>query len=1084
VAYILAFALAVVIVGGFLRWHVASLYQQEMAKWQARQASDADDRAQRVSDWLAGRQADAQFFSTLPSVRNTLQAFYDAGRFPRRLAGNLRELSASLDEIARLSDARVYVLNRDAHVVALSSRSVPLDPLLTEIGRQVAQTGSSRIDLVGNTPNEALISFAVAIAPEPGPLEESRTPGQPLGVILVVLDAAHTLFPLVTREVIPTQTGETILVRREGSDLVYFSPLHWGSGSAQDLRFPLSAAPAPARLALQGRKTFVEYNDYRGVPVLAATQYIPLTGWGLVRKIDRAEALKVYGRMAITEDLAGGLLITLLGGLLMFHRRHVLMRILKQAGETRAHLAAIVDSSEDAIIGKRLDGTIASWNFGAEQLYGYPAREVMGRSIALLVPADLPNELPEILEKIKRGERVEHFETERVRKDGTCVCVSLTVSPLKDAAGAIVGASSIARDITERKRAEVALREKEEDFRTLFESMLNGFAYCKMHFEQNQPRDFTYLNVNSAFETLTGLKHVVGKRVSEVIPGILESAPELIETYGRVALTGIPERFETFVAALGMWFSIAVYSPRKEYFVAVFDVITERKRTEEALRAAALQMRLILEAAGEAVYGVDREALLTFVNPAATRMLGYKAEELIGRNAHVVFHHSRPDGTAYPVEDCHLTHSIFRNGAAIQGEEWYWRKDGSGFPVQLSAAPMREFGRVVGAVVTFSDITERKRTEEALRASETQFRRLFEAAKDGILILDADTGTIKDVNPFLCDLLDFPRADLLGKKLWEIGPLQDALLSKASFEDLQSKGYVRYEDLPLETRKGKRVEVEFVSNLYSVDQHKVIQCNIRDITERRRAERALEKRTRELTSSQQALEQNAQELTRSNTELQQFAYVASHDLQEPLRTMASFAQLLERRYRGKLDANADEFIHFIVGGASRMQGLINDLLAYSRVGSRGNGFAPTDCATVFDQAVANLQTAITESGAVVTHGPLPTVPGDGAQLIQVFQNLVANSIKFRGSLAPQMHIAAQQRPSDWVFSIKDNGIGIDPQYADRIFEVFQRLHNSTKYPGSGIGLAIAKKIVERHGGRIWFESQPQQGATFFFTLPA
>jgi PAS domain S-box-containing protein len=620
---------------------------------------------------------------------------------------------------------------------------------------------------------------------------------------------------------------------------------------------------------------------------------------------------------------------------------------------------------------------------------------------------------------------------------------------------------------TEHQRPDGALRDREEDFRSLFENMLNGFAYCKMHFEQNQPQDFTYLDVNRAFETLTGLKHVVGRRVSEVIPGIRKSDPEIFEAYGRVALTGIPERFETFLNALGMWCSIAVYSPRKEYFVAVFEVITERKRAEEArarlaaivessddaiigkrldgtivswnrgaerlygyqaqevmgrsialllppdladdlpvilekikrgelvehyetervrkggarvfvsltvspLRGAAgvvlgassiarditgrretektaeglaRQMRSILEAAGEGVYGVDREAVLTFVNPAATRILGYEAEELIGHSAHTAFHHSRPDGTAYPVEDCRLAHSVLRTGIATQHEDWFWRKDGSGFPVQLSAAPMKESGKVVGAVVTFNDITERKRTEQVL---------------------------------------------------------------------------------------AKRSE----------------------------------------------------ELERSNTELQQFAYISSHDFQEPLRTMASFAQLLERRYQGKLDANADDFIQFIVDGATRMQGLINDLLAYSRVGSRGKDFVPTDCTTVFDQAVANLQMAITESGAIVTHDPLPTVPCDGAQLLQVFQNLVGNSIKFRDSTAPRVHVGAEQNPSEWVFSVKDNGIGIDQQYANRIFEVFQRLHNSTQYPGTGIGLAIAKKIVERHGGRIWVESQLHQGATFLFTLPA
>jgi PAS domain S-box-containing protein len=955
-AYILAFTLVVVMVGGFLCWHITNLYQQEMANWRDRQATDADDRTQRVSDWLADRQSEARFFATYPSVRNALRAHCDAGDLPGCSSGSRQELTASLDEIERVySDARIYVLDRAGHVIARSSRSVPLRPQLTEICRKAPEAGVSRIDLVGKTAEETLLSFSVAVVPEPGTLGVRQAPGQPLGVVLVVLDAAHTLFPLVAREPVPTQTGETILVRREGNDMVYFSPLRHVPISSPDLRFPLSGAPAPAHLALEGRKTVVVYNDYRGVPVLAATQYIPLAAWGLVRKIDLAEALRNYHRMAISEGLAGCLLITILVGLMIFHRRYVLTRVLKQAGEARAHLAAIVESSEDAIIGKRLDGTIASWNRGAERLYGYQAREMMGRSIALLLPPDLSDDLPVILEKINRGEVVEHYETERMRKDGTRVCVSLTVSPLKDAAGAVVGASSIARDITARKRA-----------------------------------------------------------------------------------------------------------------------------------------------------------------------------------------------------------------------------------------------------------------EEALRDSEIQFRRLFEAAKDGILILDADTGEIKDVNPFLSDLLDFPRADLLGKKLWEIGPLQDALLSRTSFEDLQSKGYVRYEHLPLETRNGKRIEVEFVSNVYNVNQLKVIQCNIRDIsarkdaeehlvqmesryrglleaapdamvvvnqggeivllnlqaekqfgycrdelvgknvksiipegfaerliadalrsvedalaqqigtgielagrrkngsdfpieimlsplkstegilvtaairdiTERKRAEEALQKRTRELTYSQEALEGKAQELTRSNTELQQFAYVISHDLQEPLRTMASFAQLLQKRYQGKLDASADDFIHFIVDGATRMQGLIHDLLAYSRVESHGKDFVPTDCTTVFGHALANLQMAVIESGAVVTHDPLPTVQGDGVQLIQVFQNLVGNGLKFRDSRPPRVHVAAEQRPSEWVFSVKDNGIGIDPQYAHRIFEVFQRLHNRTEYPGSGIGLAITKRIVERHGGRIWVESRPHQGATFFFTLPA
>jgi len=468
---------------------------------------------------------------------------------------------------------------------------------------------------------------------------------------------------------------------------------------------------------------------------------------------------------------------------------------------------------------------------------------------------------------------------------------------------------------------------------------------------------------------------------------------------------------------------------------------------------------------------------------------------------------------------------------------------------------------------------ERYQNEAALQTSEEKFKRLFETAQDGILLLDADTGTITEANPFLEKMLGYPHSKLVGKKIWEIGPLKDILTSQEAFRELQQNEYIRYESLPLETIDGRRCDVEFVSNVYQVAGQKVIQCNIRDITVRRQTEeeivmlakfpsenpnpvlrldregrilyanassegllvtwgcqrgdcapapwpevacQALAGRKNlsietlcgeqvfgmsvapiveadyvnlygrditELKLTEKEMKLKQAELERSNAELEQYAYIASHDLQEPLRMISSYLLLLERRYKGKLDRDADEFIAFAVDGATRMQGLIEDLLAYSRIGKHAKPFQPVESEQALTQALTNLQMAIQESKAKISYDPLPTVMADDSQLTQLFQNLVGNAIKFHKKKPPLVHIAVQPGPGEWVFSICDNGIGVDPSYGDRIFEMFQRLHSRTKYSGTGIGLAICKKIVERHGGRIWVESQPDKGSTFYFTIP-
>jgi len=279
---------------------------------------------------------------------------------------------------------------------------------------------------------------------------------------------------------------------------------------------------------------------------------------------------------------------------------------------------------------------------------------------------------------------------------------------------------------------------------------------------------------------------------------------------------------------------------------------------------------------------------------------------------------------------------------------------------------------------------------------------------------------------------------------------------------------VVYESMNM-AKDGSMLPVEVSSSIIRYDGSDVYLSMVRDITERRQTE--------------ETQKQLMDELVKSNAELQQFAYVASHDLQEPLRMVASYVQLLERRYHDILDDDARDFIEFASDGASRMQLMIDDLLEYSRVDTAGHAFSTTSTEKAMQIATINLKEAIEESGVEITHDPLPTIEADQSQIIQVLQNLLANSIKFRGQKKPLIHVSADQDDGEWIFSVSDNGIGIEEQYGDRIFTIFQRLHGREEYPGTGIGLAVCKRIMERHQGRIWFDSEPGSGTTFNFSIP-
>jgi len=368
-----------------------------------------------------------------------------------------------------------------------------------------------------------------------------------------------------------------------------------------------------------------------------------------------------------------------------------------------------------------------------------------------------------------------------------------------------------------------------------------------------------------------------------------------------------------------------------------------------------------------------------------------------------------------------------------------------------------------------TQVQERKQVEEALRESEDRYRDLVEFSQYLICTHDLQ-GQILSVNQEGARLLGYNKADLLGKNIQDLIAPRFRDEFAAYLDTIQklrvAKGFMRIRAADGEYRIWEYHNTLRTEGVASP----VVRAIAYDVTERKGVERALREKT--------------EELARSNEDLEQFAYVASHDLQEPLRTVTSYVQLLSKRYKGKLDADADQFIGFAADGAVRMWNLVNDLLTYSRVGKGGNELEPTDSEAALAESVKDLKVAIEEKGALVTHDPLPMVMADRPQLEQLFRNVIGNAIKFHGSEPPHVHISASRNGNGWTFSVRDNGIGIAPEYSDRIFLIFQRLHSREEYPGTGIGLAVCKKIVERHGGRIWVKSDVGKGATFYFILPA
>ncbi|WP_339103230.1 PAS domain S-box protein [Haloterrigena salinisoli] len=730
--------------------------------------------------------------------------------------------------------------------------------------------------------------------------------------------------------------------------------------------------------------------------------------------------------------------------------------------------AAFVSAVRDyAIFMLDPEGTVDSWNEGAERIKGYAEDEIVGQHFSTFyTDADIADGVPETnLETAAAEGRVED-EGWRVRSDGTEFWANVVITAIRDDDGQLQGFTKVTRDMTERREYEQQLRRERDLTERILETVPISIGVV------TGDEDLTRANrrMLERFEIEDSALEAYGLESWDLYDAAGEPIPADEEPWARARERGEPvydAQRQVDVPGIGRrWLSLnaAPLDDRDDddRIVVAIDDITDQKERERLLRREYNQTEKLLRTApiAIAVQNAAGETILT--NRRAQKSLGLSDQEFIGESdddAEWAIYDS--DGNRLPTDEMPAAR-VLETGTPVFNEELVVDPpDGDRLLFRVNATPLHgPDGEIERVVTAAEDITELKRRERQLedRKSEleTELSEILGRISDAFYALD-DEWRFTHLNEQAAEILRQSREEVLGRKVWE------------TFSD-ETEGIYRDQfQQAMETQEPVNFEV------YAEDLDTWLEYNVypsesglsiyfHDITERKEYQRKLEA---------------------SNERLEQFAYAASHDLQEPLRMVSSYLQLLESRYGDELDDDGEEFIEFAVDGADRMRKMIEGLLEYSRVDTQGEPLEPVELDDVVGAVREDLQMKIEETDAeIVVVDSLPRVRGDESQLQQIFQNLLSNALEYSGDEPPRVRIDAERAHSEWIVSVEDEGIGIDPDDQDRVFEVFERLHSREEYDGTGIGLALCQRIVERHEGTIWVDSEPGEGTTFSFTLPA
>ncbi|SFF93551.1 PAS domain S-box-containing protein [Halopelagius inordinatus] len=641
------------------------------------------------------------------------------------------------------------------------------------------------------------------------------------------------------------------------------------------------------------------------------------------------------------------------------------------------------------------------------------------------------------------GTQVSGFECQVDADDGDRRWLSINAVPLDAEAGGADRVVAAVEDVTEQKERERRLEQQKTDLETELSDILGRISDA--FYALDDEWRFTHLNDRAADIMERCSQEVLGRKIWEVLP---DATGVYRAPFRRAMETQEPVTFETYSEGADAWLEFNVY-PSESGLSIYFRDVTDRKERERTLS----KYEAIVETVDDGIYVKDDDGYFTMVNEAYADLTGYDREELVGAHSSLV------------VDEATIDRADEQTRRAADGEEadttveaMIRTADGDRVPAEATFAAIETADRTeqIGVV---RDISDRREYQRKIEESERRYRTLAENFPNGAVALFDENLRYTAAGGQLLKREGVDPEERIGQSIFDIYP--DDLLAEvepyfhAALDGERDSFEVEY--------AGRQLSNYILPVGDGDDGTDAGMLVVQDVTERREYQRQLE---------------------RSNERLEQFAYAASHDLQEPLRMVSSYLQLVERRYADALDDDGREFIDFAVDGADRMRDMIEGLLQYSRVETRGDAFEPTDLSAVLSDVCDDLQIQIDESDAEITLESLPRVRGDSNQLRQVFQNLLDNAIEYSGDEPPRIRVSAEREGAYWRVSVSDEGIGIDPADEERVFDVFQRLHNHDEHSGAGIGLALCQRIVERHGGDIWVDSDPGEGTTFSLTLPA